>query len=90
MNKGDKDPMSLQEKLDQIRSGFEAKAPKEALAIMHRSTEELRNSGIMNSIPKVGDPFSHFVRPDQDGNEVSTEALIGKGPLLLSFYRGKW
>ena len=82
--------MSLQEKLDQIKAGFEKKAPEESKAIMHKATEDLRASGIMERIPSVGDRFAHFVRPNQDGEEISTQALLAQGPLLLSFYRGKW
>ncbi|GAH09804.1 unnamed protein product, partial [marine sediment metagenome] len=37
--------MILQEKLDEIKKGFESSAPTEALAVMHRATEDLRNSG---------------------------------------------
>lgn len=82
--------MSLQEKLNQIKKGFESQAPEQAKAIIHRATEDLRASGILNRIPKVGDAFSHFVRPDHNGNELSTEEELNHGPLLLSFYRGKW
>ena len=35
--------MSLQEKLDAYKAGMATKAPKEALDIMHRATEDLRN-----------------------------------------------
>ncbi len=45
--------MNLQERLDARRSQFEKKAPKEALDIMHRATEDLRNSGIMDRIRKL-------------------------------------
>jgi peroxiredoxin len=34
--------MSLQEKLDAYKAGMVKKAPKEALDIMHRATEDLR------------------------------------------------
>ena len=39
--------MSLQEKLDAYKAGMVKKAPKEALDIMHRATEDLRNSAIL-------------------------------------------
>jgi hypothetical protein len=40
--------MSLQDKLDEVRKQFEASAPSDALAIMYRATDDLRNSGIMD------------------------------------------
>ena len=82
--------MSLQEELNKIKEGFEAKAPKEALEIMHSSTKELKDSGIMDRIPKVGDIFDNFVRPNQNAKEISSSEILQKGPLLLSFYRGRW
>jgi hypothetical protein len=45
--------MNLQERLDARRSQFEKKAPQEALDIMHRATEDLRKSGIMDRIRKL-------------------------------------
>ena len=46
--------MSLQEKLDAYKAGMVKKAPKEALEIMHRATEDLRNSATMDGVVKVG------------------------------------
>ena len=39
--------MQLQERLDAFKKSFEAKAPKDALEIMHRATEKLPKSGIL-------------------------------------------
>jgi hypothetical protein len=82
--------MSLQEKLDEIRNKFEASAPPDALAIMHRSTEDLRNSGIMDRVLKAGDRAPEFSLPDEQGKVVSSSGLLSQGPLVVSFYRGVW
>ena len=82
--------MSLKEKLDTMRKEFEAGAPPEALAVMHRATDDLRNSGIIEKILKVGEKAPEFTLANQQGEMVSSSELLTKGPLVLSFYRGVW
>jgi hypothetical protein len=82
--------MSLQEQLDEVKKGFEASAPAEALTVMHRATEDLRNSGILDRVLKVGDPAPGFTLPDIQGQMVSSSELLSKGPLVVSIYRGVW
>lgn len=79
----------LQQRLDRIKAGFAERAPAEAKAVMHQATEELRSSGIMDSIPQVGDPLPPFELPGEEGI-VSSQELLGAGPLVISFYRGGW
>lgn len=82
--------MTLQTKLDDRRTEFEAGAPPEAVALMHRSTDELRNSGIMDRVLKAGDKAPAFTLPDHHGEAVSSSELLRKGPLVVNFYRGVW
>ena len=81
---------TLAEKLDRIREDFESQVPAEALAVMHRATDDLRSSGILDRIPKVGDALPAFELPDTDGNLVRSADLLAKGPLVVTFYRGVW
>ena len=81
---------TLQDRLDAIRKGFESKAPAEALAIMHRVTEDLKASGIEQNAVSEGAEAPSFVLPDQNGNDVSLADLLARGPLVLSFFRGHW
>ena len=82
--------MSLQKKLDEVKKEFESSAPAEALTVMHRATEDLRNSGIMDRVLKAGDAAPGFTLPDVQGQMVSSSELLSKGPLVFSFYRGVW
>jgi len=82
--------MSLQEKLDAYKEGMVKKAPKEALDIMHRATEDLRNSAIMEGVIKAGDPAPEFELQNSAGELIRLKDLLSEGPLVLSFYRGKW
>ena len=81
---------TLQERLDRIKAGFSKKAPDEAKAVMHRATEDLRASGIMERVPRVGDDFPDFELPDTEGNPITSAELLGRGPLVVTFYRGVW
>jgi hypothetical protein len=84
--------MRLQEKLDERKRTFlsSGKATPEMLAIMQRSTEQLRASGILQRVLKAGQTAPSFQLPNQDGQLVSSNSLLAKGPLVLSFFRGVW
>lgn len=82
--------MGLQEKLKQLKAGFEAKASREALEVMHGSTRDLRDSGIMDGVIKVGDTAPDFELKNADEKMVRLRDLLSGGPLVLCFYRGKW
>jgi peroxiredoxin len=87
--------MSLQDKLDAFRADFKAgkppfNAPAEIHSVMERATAELIASGQAARAIKAGDRAPHFNLKDQDGNDVSSAALLVKGPLVVTFYRGVW
>jgi len=82
--------MSLQAKLRAYKKGMMKQTPPEALEIMNRATEDLKQSGIMENVIKEGDQAPNFVLPNTDNREISLISLIERGPLVVSFYRGKW
>ena len=82
--------MSLQAKIDAYKEGMVKKAPKEALDIMRRATEDLRNSKIMEGVVNVGDTAPGFELQNAAGKLIRLKDLLSEGPLILSFYRGKW
>jgi AhpC/TSA family protein len=82
--------MSLAERLDAIREMAKTRIPAEARAVMERSTEELRASGIMSRIVRVGQRAPDFTLPNAQGQPVALAALLARGPVVLSFYRGRW
>jgi len=84
------DAMTLQEKLDTMREASRARIPPEAQAIMRRSIDDLRASGIMNRIARVGQTAPDFTLPNGTGRPVSLKELLARGPVVLSFYRGRW
>ena len=82
--------MGLQDKLDEYKKSFLEKAPPEAVEVMQRATEDLNNSGILNKILKAGESAPEFSLPDENGNLVELKGLLAQGPVVISFYRGKW
>lgn len=82
--------MSLQNKLEALKSEFESTAPPEALALIHRAKEDLLASGILAGVAKVGGKAPDFALPDTHGNTVDSATLRQKGPLVVGFYRGIW
>ena len=81
---------TLNDRLTSIREKSAEKIPAEMREIMHRATDDLRASGILDGIPKVGDTLPPFELPDTDGNTIRSKDLLAKGPLVVTFYRGVW
>jgi hypothetical protein len=82
--------MSLEDTLSATRALFEKKVPADRRAIMHRATEDLRRSGMLDRIVKVGARMPSFSLENHDGRLVSSDDLLAGGPLVLSFFRGSW
>jgi hypothetical protein len=82
--------MSLEEKLAAIREMAKTRQPPEVRTVMHQATEDLRASGIMDRVVKVGAPAPDFTLPNVAGQPVSLAAMRARGPVVLSFYRGRW
>ena len=82
--------MPLQEKLDAMREMSKMRIPPEARAVMERSVADLRASGIMSRVAKVGQPAPDFTLPNAEGQPVALRELVAHGPVVLSFYRGRW
>lgn len=87
--------MTLQAKLDAFKADFEAGKPpynvsRSVVETMHRATDELIASGAANMALKAGESAPGFTLSDPEGKPVSSIALLQKGPLIVSFYRGVW
>lgn len=82
--------MPFQDTLDAMRASFESKLPPDIVNTMHRATDELAQSGIMDSVLKKGDRAPQFSLPDHNGDRVNSSDLLNQGPLVVSFYRGVW
>jgi hypothetical protein len=82
--------MSLKDDINAIKAASAGRIPPEIQAVMKRAIDDLRASGLAARALKAGDRAPEFRLPNQDGELVSSSALIAKGPLAITFYRGKW
>jgi peroxiredoxin len=57
---------------------------------MERSIEDLRTSGLVQRIARVGQAAPDFTLPNTANDPVSLAGLRARGPVVLSFYRGRW
>src|SRR5439155_24121305 len=73
--------MTLGEKLDAMREASKARIPPEARAIMQRSIDDLRASGIMHRVVRVGQTAPDFTLPNADGRPISLKELLVRRPL---------
>ncbi len=79
-------PPRLQDRLDGVR----ARSRPEWVARYDRLVDALRKSGVADGALKAGDACPEFMLSNAEGMLVSRDELLAKGPLVLSFYRGKW
>jgi hypothetical protein len=82
--------MSLKAELTALQIRLEAKRPPDVIAQMHRAVDELRVSGAPARVLKPGSRMPDFTLPGADGQPVSSRALLAGGPLVVTFYRGRW
>ena len=57
---------------------------------MHRATDDLRSSGILEGVIKVGDRLPAFALKNAFEEEVRSSELLASGPLVLTVFRGTW
>ena len=82
--------MSLKEKLDKLKESYKTILTPDAMEIVNRATEDLKNSGIMDHTVKVGDKAPDFKLKNTENQDVNLSTLLAKGPVVLTFYRGKY
>jgi len=82
--------MSLMQEIENYQKETFPKISKETVATLLQATDELVKSGIAKKALKKGDHIPPFELKDAHGNVLSSDELLKKGPLVISFYRGGW
>ncbi|MFK4065730.1 peroxiredoxin-like family protein [Streptomyces sp. NPDC029674] len=82
--------MSLKDDLLDLYTNGHRRLPPDVLEVMDRAAAELAASGLAERALTVGAPAPRFTLPSATGQEVSLEALLAEGPVVLTFYRGAW
>jgi len=82
--------MPLKEQLAEYRAGWYQRVPAERQAIMQRHIDQLCSGEISRTMLKVGDHVPAIVLENAQGVTVDVRALLQKGPVVVTFYRGGW
>lgn len=82
--------MTLQAQIDDFKIAFKKNVPEDIQALMKAATDDLANTGIVQKATSTGDKLVPFALPNHLGDITTLEALLAKGPIVLTFYRGGW
>ncbi|CAM5442564.1 hypothetical protein SALBM135S_06660 [Streptomyces alboniger] len=82
--------MALKDDLRDLYENVHHKLPADVLDVMDRGDAELLATRIAESALGTGDRAPRFALPSATGEEVSLDALLTAGPVVLTFYRGAW
>lgn len=82
--------MTFAKKSDDLHRDTEASSSEFPLTVVARERENLSRSGILSRSLKVGDVAPTFSLPNAVGDLVDLEVLLEQGPVVITFYRGRW
>jgi len=82
--------MSLKEELRTLKARLEGGRPPAVVETMHRGVADLRASGAADRVLKAGTRAPAFTLPNAEERPVSSAELLARGPLVVTFYRGRW
>jgi peroxiredoxin len=82
--------MSLKTQLDACRRAFEASAPPRIVAALQGSVAELVQTGLVRQAVKAGEKAPLFRLGSDTGDFVALSEALGRGPVVVSFFRGGW
>ena len=82
--------MLLQDKLNALNAECLAKTPPKVTLVRHRALEALAASGLAERAMHAGEQAPAFRLRDGYGEAFSSREALGRGPIVLVFYRGRW
>lgn len=80
----------LKQRLLEIKAGIAQYVRADNQSINERAIRDLADAGLAQRILPVGAKAPEFSLPDQHGKTVSSLELLTHGPLIISFFRGRW
>ncbi len=81
---------TLSKQIRQAADAFISSKPDHAQAVMAKAFDELMQSCLGEQALNTGDKAIDFTLQNANGEDASLYALLEKGPVVLSFYRGGW
>lgn len=82
--------MGLTEQLNDLKQQLGREIPREILVEIGQFVQGLVQSGIERTSCQAGAAMPSFKLPGVSGRMVSSQDILAKGPMVLSFYRGVW
>jgi peroxiredoxin len=82
--------MLLQDKLQAIAAATKKRVPEDVREILARSVRELVQSGQARDALGAGERAPSFALQDADRQLHYAGTLLARGPLVISFNRGRW
>jgi peroxiredoxin len=82
--------MSLKAQLDACRRAFEAGTRLDIVAALEGSVVELVQTGLVKQAVKAGEKAPPFRLRNSTGDFVGLTEALGRGPVVVSFFRGGW
>jgi hypothetical protein len=83
-------PMKLKDEIKAFNEKAMPNIPPETIKIMAKAAEKLADSGIVNRALAKDDKMPPFSLANASGQIVSSEKMLDRGALVISFYRGSW
>ncbi|MBO0803467.1 MAG: AhpC/TSA family protein [Nocardiopsaceae bacterium] len=82
--------MNLRDELRTLYENSQLRAPADARDIMKRNADDLAATGLAEHALGAGAQGPRFALRSAVGDEVTLDALVAEGPVVLTFYRGAW
>lgn len=82
--------MSLHDDIQTLMGKLGTEVPPELMEKVGAFIGRLAEDGVGASARKVGDLAPDFALKNTSGQPVSLAALLAKGPVVVTFYRGEW
>jgi len=82
--------MTLRNDIEKFQKEFIPQLPAETIETLMATTKNLVQAGLTENALSVGDKIPLFSLPNAKGKLIASRKLLGKGPLVISFYRGSW
>ncbi len=82
--------MNLKQELSRERDHWASVMDAPTVALMNRANDSLRTAEILGRALQEGDPAPNFRLPNAQGGSIELKALLERGPVVLTFYRGQW
>ena len=82
--------MKLKEQIDEMQKQLLANIPEEVIKTITVANKKIIGSRLEKGALKAGQEMPVFQLNNHLNRPVPSYELLGKGPLIISFYRGSW